>query len=211
MYSRKHPHNLIILGLWVRFSASTLQRFFRANRCTAYQYMRVSSVCLSNQSLFPAFGCHGRVAATQHAVAVSVRLSLGARTCERTCYPAPSSSPCSVAHESPGVQTVAISVGVGTACTLYEPLVVLEALALTASITISLTLYTFWAARKGLTFQKWGPMLFTCAPLWSFSDSRLFAALATVCMTPALRAGSLPRTGARCVQLCALISLTPAF
>lgn len=59
--------------------------------------------------------------------------------------------------------------GVGTACTLYEPLVVLEALALTASITISLTLYTFWAARKGLTFQKWGPMLFTCAPLWSLS------------------------------------------
>ena len=74
------------------------------------------------------------------------------------------SSPRLVAYKSPDVQTVAISVGVGTACTLYEPLVVLEALALTASITISLTLYTFWAARKGLTFQKWGPMLFTCAP-----------------------------------------------
>ena len=101
--------------------------------------------------------------------------------------------------------------GVGTACTLYEPLVVLEALALTASITISLTLYTFWAARKGLTFQKWGPMLFTCAPLWSCSDLRLFTALVTVCMTLALCTGSPPRMCARCVQLCALISLTPAF
>jgi hypothetical protein len=56
-----------------------------------------------------------------------------------------------------------MSVGVGTACTLYEPLVVLEALALTGSVTVSLTVYTFWAARKGVTFQKWGPMLFTCA------------------------------------------------
>jgi hypothetical protein len=56
-----------------------------------------------------------------------------------------------------------MSVGVGTACTLYEPLVVLEALALTGSVTVSLTAYTFWAARKGVTFQKWGPMLFTCA------------------------------------------------
>lgn len=57
-----------------------------------------------------------------------------------------------------------MSVGVGTACTLYEPLVVLEALALTGSVTVSLTAYTFWAARKGVSFQKWGPMLFTCAP-----------------------------------------------
>ena len=60
-------------------------------------------------------------------------------------------------------QTAAMSVGVGTACTLYEPLVVLEALVLTASITLSLTAYTFYAARKGQSFQKLGPMLFTCA------------------------------------------------
>ena len=62
-------------------------------------------------------------------------------------------------------QTAAMSVGVGTACTLYEPLVVLEALVLTASITLSLTAYTFYAARKGQSFQKLGPMLFTCARL----------------------------------------------
>ena len=62
------------------------------------------------------------------------------------------------------VQTAAMSVGVGTACTLYEPFVVLEALVLTASITLSLTAYTFYAARKGQSFQKLGPMLFTCAP-----------------------------------------------
>ena len=60
-------------------------------------------------------------------------------------------------------QTAAMSVGVGTACTLYEPFVVLEALVLTASITLSLTAYTFYAARKGQSFQKLGPMLFSCA------------------------------------------------
>ncbi|KAK9835412.1 hypothetical protein WJX81_007898 [Elliptochloris bilobata] len=65
-----------------------------------------------------------------------------------------------------GLWTAAMSVGVGTACTLYEPFVVLEALALTASVTTSLTAYTFYAARKGQSFQKLGPMLFTC--LWAF-------------------------------------------
>jgi hypothetical protein len=52
-------------------------------------------------------------------------------------------------------------VGVGSACTLYEPAIVLEALCMTAAITLGLTAYTFHAARKGHSFQWMGPMLFT--------------------------------------------------
>ena len=57
-------------------------------------------------------------------------------------------------------QTASLSVGVGTACTVYEPAVVLEALCLTAAIVLGLTTYTFHAARKGYSFQRLGPILF---------------------------------------------------
>lgn len=50
--------------------------------------------------------------------------------------------------------------GVGTACTVYEPVVVLEALSLTAAIVLGLTAYTFHAASKGYSFQRLGPFLF---------------------------------------------------
>ena len=58
------------------------------------------------------------------------------------------------------VQTACMSVGLGTACTVYEPAIVLEALCLTAAIVVGLTLYTFWAVRKGYSFQRLGPILF---------------------------------------------------
>ena len=58
------------------------------------------------------------------------------------------------------MQTACMSVGLGTACTLYEPAIVLEALCLTAAIVVGLTLYTFYAVRKGVSFQRLGPILF---------------------------------------------------
>ena len=51
------------------------------------------------------------------------------------------------------LQTALLSVSVGTTCTFYQPLVVLEALALTAAIVVALTVYTFNAARKGANFR----------------------------------------------------------
>lgn len=53
-----------------------------------------------------------------------------------------------------------MSVGLGSACTIYEPAIVLEALCLTAAIVVGLTLYTFHAVRKGVSFQRLGPILF---------------------------------------------------
>ncbi len=58
------------------------------------------------------------------------------------------------------MQTACMSVGLGTACTVYEPAIVLEALCLTAAIVVGLTAYTFWAVRKGYSFQRLGPILF---------------------------------------------------
>ena len=57
-----------------------------------------------------------------------------------------------------------MAVGLGTACTVYEPAIVLEALCLTAAIVVGLTLYTFYAVRKGVSFQRLGPILFCGAP-----------------------------------------------
>ena len=51
------------------------------------------------------------------------------------------------------LQTALLSVSVGTTCTFYEPMIVLEALALTAAIVVALTVYTFNAARKGANFR----------------------------------------------------------
>jgi FtsH-binding integral membrane protein len=38
--------------------------------------------------------------------------------------------------------------GLGTACTAYDSLVLLEAFVLTAAVAGSLTAYTFWAAKR---------------------------------------------------------------
>ena len=67
------------------------------------------------------------------------------------------------------LQTACMAVGLGTACTVYEPAIVLEALCLTAAIVVGLTLYTFYAVRRGVSFQRLGPILFcgepACGPL----------------------------------------------
>lgn len=59
------------------------------------------------------------------------------------------------------LQTTGLSVSVGVACSFYPTFVVLEALALTSLIVVSLTVYTFRAVRKGADFSFMGPFLFT--------------------------------------------------
>lgn len=81
-----------------------------------------------------------------------------------------------VSHFCCLAQTASLSVGVGTACTVYEPVIVLEALVLTATIVLSLTAYTFHAARKGYSFSYLGPILFTGAHP-ALQQHPLFAAL----------------------------------
>ena len=50
------------------------------------------------------------------------------------------------------MQTMSISTSVGMACSFYQPLILLEAVGLTASIVAGLTAYTFYASRKGHEF-----------------------------------------------------------
>lgn len=59
-----------------------------------------------------------------------------------------------------GLFTVTMSITVGAACAFTSGKVVLEALILTSAVVVSLTAYTFWAARKGYDFSFLGPMLF---------------------------------------------------
>lgn len=63
------------------------------------------------------------------------------------------------------VFTLFLSVSVGAACSTYAPFIVLEAVALTASIVGALTAYSFYASKKGVDFSFLGPMLF--AGLWA--------------------------------------------
>ena len=67
------------------------------------------------------------------------------------------------------LQTACMAVGLGTACTVYEPAIVLEALCLTAAIVVGLTMYTFYAVRKGVSFQRLGPILFCGVPTCLFA------------------------------------------
>ncbi|KAG0465760.1 hypothetical protein HPP92_019924 [Vanilla planifolia] len=59
-----------------------------------------------------------------------------------------------------GLFTVCISFPVGLTCAFTEGKVILESAALTAIVFVSLTLYTFWAARRGHDFSFLGPFLF---------------------------------------------------
>ncbi|CAA7404027.1 unnamed protein product [Spirodela intermedia] len=56
--------------------------------------------------------------------------------------------------------TVAISIAVGLTCAFTKGRVILEAAILTFVVVVSLTLYTFWAARRGQDFSFLGPFLF---------------------------------------------------
>ncbi|URE23281.1 hypothetical protein MUK42_26197 [Musa troglodytarum] len=56
--------------------------------------------------------------------------------------------------------TVCIGFAVGLACTTRGGAAILEAATLTAAVVGGLTLYTFWAAKRGHDFSFLGPFLF---------------------------------------------------
>ncbi|XP_075521629.1 protein LIFEGUARD 2-like [Primulina tabacum] len=59
-----------------------------------------------------------------------------------------------------GVFTVALAFAVGLTCAYTSGKVIMESVILTAVVVISLTLYTFWAAKRGQDFNFLGPFLF---------------------------------------------------
>ncbi|CAL9134131.1 unnamed protein product [Musa textilis] len=59
-----------------------------------------------------------------------------------------------------GLFTLSISFAVGMSCAFTSGKVILEAAILTTVVVVSLTLYTFWAARRGHDFNFLGPFLF---------------------------------------------------
>ncbi|XP_027096201.1 protein LIFEGUARD 2-like [Coffea arabica] len=59
-----------------------------------------------------------------------------------------------------GVFTAALAFAVGLTCAYTEGKVILESVILTGAVVISLTLYTFWAAKRGHDFNFLGPFLF---------------------------------------------------
>ncbi|GJS43259.1 BI1-like protein [Tanacetum coccineum] len=56
--------------------------------------------------------------------------------------------------------TVSLALATGLACSFTHVEVVLEAVILTAVVIVSLTLFTFWAAKRGYDFNILGPFLF---------------------------------------------------
>ncbi|KAH7862696.1 hypothetical protein Vadar_008270 [Vaccinium darrowii] len=56
--------------------------------------------------------------------------------------------------------TITLSFGVGLSCAFTKGSIVLEAAILTTVVVVSLTLYTFWAARRGQDFNFLGPFWF---------------------------------------------------
>ncbi|XP_051118647.1 protein LIFEGUARD 2-like [Andrographis paniculata] len=61
-----------------------------------------------------------------------------------------------------GLFTVSLSFAIGLTCAYTSGKVILESAILTAVVVLSLTLYTFWAAKRGHDFNFLGPFLF-CA------------------------------------------------
>ncbi|KAF3641568.1 BI1-like protein [Capsicum annuum] len=59
-----------------------------------------------------------------------------------------------------GLFTVTLAFAVGLTCAFTSGKVILESVILTAAVVISLTLYTFWAAKRGHDFNFLGPFLF---------------------------------------------------
>ncbi|KAL7583963.1 protein LIFEGUARD 2 [Lactuca sativa] len=56
--------------------------------------------------------------------------------------------------------TVTLAFAIGLTCAFTSGKVILEAAILTAVVVVSLTLFTFWAARRGYDFNFLGPFLF---------------------------------------------------
>ncbi|KAL8192079.1 hypothetical protein R6Q57_028200 [Mikania cordata] len=59
-----------------------------------------------------------------------------------------------------GIFTVGLAFAVGLSCAFTSGKVILEAVILTAVVVVSLTLFTFWAAKRGYDFNFLGPFLF---------------------------------------------------
>ncbi|CAK8573922.1 unnamed protein product [Lathyrus sativus] len=59
-----------------------------------------------------------------------------------------------------GLYTLCMSVTVGFVCAFAKAIIVLEAALLTGVVVLSLTLYTFWAVKRGEDFSFLGPFLF---------------------------------------------------
>ncbi|RWW13592.1 hypothetical protein BHE74_00024000 [Ensete ventricosum] len=59
-----------------------------------------------------------------------------------------------------GLFTVSFSFAVGMSCAFTDGKVILEAAILTGVVVVGLTLYTFWASRRGHDFNFLGPFLF---------------------------------------------------
>ncbi|XP_022145951.1 BI1-like protein [Momordica charantia] len=59
-----------------------------------------------------------------------------------------------------GIFTISFAFAIGLTCAYTSGKAILEAAILTAVVVVSLTLYTFWAARRGYDFNFLGPFLF---------------------------------------------------
>ncbi|KAJ9172001.1 hypothetical protein P3X46_015292 [Hevea brasiliensis] len=59
-----------------------------------------------------------------------------------------------------GIFTISLAFAVGLTCAFTSGKVILESVILTTVVVLSLTLYTFWAARRGHDFNFLGPFLF---------------------------------------------------
>ncbi|KAG6774510.1 hypothetical protein POTOM_021863 [Populus tomentosa] len=59
-----------------------------------------------------------------------------------------------------GIFTICLAFAVGLTCAYTEGKLILESVILTTVVVVSLTLYTFWAARRGHDFNFLGPFLF---------------------------------------------------
>jgi FtsH-binding integral membrane protein len=80
-----------------------------------------------------------------------------------------------------GLFTVAISFAVGLTCAFTKGEVILESAILTAVVVVSLTAYTFWAARRGHDFNFLGPFLFAAVMiLMVFALIQLFFPLGRI-------------------------------
>ncbi|KAL1825967.1 hypothetical protein DCAR_0314166 [Daucus carota subsp. sativus] len=80
-----------------------------------------------------------------------------------------------------GVFTVAIAGAIGLTCAYTSGKVILEAVILTAVVVVSLTLYTFWAAKRGYDFNFLGPFLFgAIIVLMVFSFIQIFFPLGRI-------------------------------
>ncbi|KVI03919.1 Bax inhibitor 1-related protein [Cynara cardunculus var. scolymus] len=73
-----------------------------------------------------------------------------------------------------GIFTITLASAVGLTCAFTSGKVILEAVILTATVVVSLTLFTFWAAKRGYDFNFLGPFLF--GAVMELSETLLFVA-----------------------------------